>query len=279
VQLGGGRAGPGWWNPGALAAWLGEQLAVRGPCIAVSNACAAGLVALIQGARLLQRQEVDVVLVLGIDVLADFIVSGFVAFRAVSDRPCRPFDADRDGLSLGEGAAALLLSRGEPPSPAIGVIEGWAVTNDAHDITAPDPTGRGLARAIDAALTRSSLEPNEVDFINAHGTATLQNDTMEAEALAAVFGPRTPPVASMKGYFGHTLGAAGVIEAALCLNTLSDQVLPASCGFRTLGVDRPIDIVTQPRECKTAQHVLSLKSGFGGVNAAVVLGRAAGDWP
>ena len=265
-------------NVGALARDVAEALDLSGPVLCVSNACVSGLVAIVQAARLLHRGDAELMLVVGVDVLADFMLAGFSAFNALSPTPCRPYDAARDGLSLGEGAGSLLLClEPRPDDPVLGEVGGWGITNDACHITAPSRTGEGLAAAIRAALGAAGLRADQVDYINGHGTATVYNDAMEARAIHAVFGDDMPPLASVKGTLGHTLGAAGVLEAALSLVAMRERTVPASIGLETLGVGVPLRVLREPLELPRLDHVVSIKSGFGGVNAALVLRRGAGS--
>ena len=267
-------SGPRLFDPFVFARTLAQSLGLFGPVVAVSSACASGLVAIVQAARLLRRGDADTVLVVGFDVLSEFILEGFSALNALSVGPCRPFDASREGLSLGEGAGAMLLgipARGGPP---LATIEGWGLSNDAHHITGPSRSGEGLARALHSALRMSALAPGDIDFVNAHGTGTLYNDEMEAQGLSSVFADGVPPVASMKGYIGHTLGAAGVIEASLCVRAIQDAVVPGTMGFANLGVTRPIPVAREARHVPHLRHVATLKSGFGGINAVVIISAA-----
>jgi len=265
------------YNPYSLACDVARALGIGGPVLAVSNACASGLIAMVEAARILERGEADAVLVVGVDVLTDFVLSGFSAFRALSPQPCRPYDADRDGLSLGEGAGALCLAR-EPAEGehALAELAGWGISNDANHITAPSRTGDGLRNAVGSALVRAGMECYDVHYVNGHGTGTVYNDAMEARALCDALAGCPVPVSSMKGYFGHTLGAAGVIEAAICLTALRERTVPASLGLSTPGVGRPLRVARSPLALGEMENVLSVKSGFGGVNAAVILSRPGG---
>ena len=269
----GRQTGPGHFNAFAMAEDLARALGIGGPVLAVSNACASGLAAIIQAALLLERGDADVAVVAGADVLARFTLAGFSCLGALSARPCRPYDASRDGLSLGEAAAAMVLVREPPRGAGLACVRGWAMTNDASHITSPLHTGDGLRRAIAAALQAAGTGASDVDFINGHGTGTVQNDEMEAQAINAIFGGNTPPVSSMKGYFGHTLGAAGVVEAVLCVMAMRDSMVPASLGFRGLGVSKPLNIAASHSRLPSLETVLTVKCGFGGINAAVVLGK------
>jgi len=261
-----------WHSLSIMAHDLAVQLCLRGPIFAVSNACASGLIAIIQAARALKRGDADAMLVIGVDVLAHFIIEGFSCLGALSAKPCRPYDANRDGLSLGEGACALLIApHGQNGRRSLGRILGWGVTNDATHITAPSRTGEGLKLAMKKALERSGLTARDMHYINGHGTATKYNDEMETLAIAEVFGDAVVPLSSMKGYFGHTLGAAGVVEAALSLMAIKERTIPASLGLEQLGVSRYVNIPMEHLKVDTLEHVITVKSGFGGINAALVL--------
>jgi 3-oxoacyl-(acyl-carrier-protein) synthase len=269
----GPASGPGHYSAHALAGALASELNLGGPLQAVSDACASGLVAIVQAVRILERGEADAMLVVGADVLSDFVLSGFSCLGALSSQPCRPYDAARDGISLGEAAGALVLVRGgESRLPALATVEGWGLTNDAGHITRPGVTGEGLRDAVRAALRSAELEPAALGFVNGHGTGTTHNDEMEAQALYAAFGAQSPPLFSFKGSIGHTLGAAGVVETALCVKALEDQIVPASLGFRTSGLGRPVPVQATAVRSLRLDHVLTLKCGFGGINAAVILG-------
>ncbi|HOE67415.1 MAG TPA: beta-ketoacyl-[acyl-carrier-protein] synthase family protein [Candidatus Hydrogenedentes bacterium] len=263
---------PAHYDPAALAIDLAQALGLEGPVLAVSNACASGLVAVAQAARLLRRNDAERMLVVGVDVLHEFVLGGFSSLAALSPDPCRPFDANRTGLSLGEGAGAIALCReGSLAGTGLGVVRGWAVTNDAHHLTGPSPTGEGLQRALRGALAMAGMAPEAIDYINAHGTGTAYNDAMEMKAVAAVFGENAPPMTSMKGYFGHTLGACGVIELALCLKAMEQRTIPASMGLDSLDPGSALRIPAEHMPVPRLDAIISMKSGFGGVNAAVAL--------
>lgn len=275
ANAGRGAAARGKWNPYDLARAVADELGLGGPVMAVSNACASGLAALMQAARMIRRADADEILVVGVDVLSEFVLAGFSSLAAMSGRPCRPYDVGRDGLSLGEGAGAVLISAGGASERReSGRILGWGITNDATHITAPSRTGEGLSRAIRSALAMAGLRPGDVDYINGHGTATVYNDAMEARAISGLFGRECPPMTSMKGYFGHTLGAAGMIELALSVMAMERGVVPGCMGMERC--DGPINVPSKHAACDDMRSVLSIKCGFGGVNAAVVVGAAGG---
>lgn len=243
--------------------------------IVVSNACISGVLAITTGARLLRAGKYKHAVIVGGDIVSRFILSGFESFQAVSPEPCKPFDAARSGISLGEGAAAMILSSsleaagGAPAPPHIEVL-GGSTGNDANHISGPSRTGQELAHVIRQALG-DSRPPPRIDFISAHGTATPYNDEMEAKAITLA-GLGSVPIHSLKGYYGHTFGAAGLIEAILSVQSLREDCLIPSMGFEHLGVSEPIhviqDVIRTP-----LQYCLKTASGFGGCNAAVVFGK------
>ncbi len=263
---------PGLFNPYRLAEALARDLKLEGPVLAVSGACATGLLAIIHAVRLVQRGGAEAAVAVGVDVLSDFVLSGFSSVAALSPEPCRPYDETRCGLSLGEGAGAIVVApQGAYPQKELALITGWGVANDARHITAPSPTANGLIQALRQTLAMACLPAHEVHYLNTHGTGTVYNDAMEAKAIHQVFGDSPPPVSSMKGYFGHTLGAAGVIEAALTVLALRRQTVPASLGLRHPGPDIPIQPATTHLDRAPLTNALSIKSGFGGINVALSL--------
>ncbi len=183
--------------------------------VIISNACISGIVAILTGMRMIQSGQYENVVVSGADVISKFILSGFQSFQAISAEPCKPFDADRTGITLGEGAATVVLTSNPKYADGIKVL-GGAVSNDANHISAPSRTGEELAFAIAKTLQQAEIEKENIDFISAHGTATSYNDEMEAKAIAIV-GLQKVPTNSLKGFYGHTLGAAGLIEAIISI--------------------------------------------------------------
>jgi len=237
--------------------------------VIVSHACVSGVSALLAAKMYLQSGQYKHVIVTGGDVLSKFIVSGFGSFKALSPNRCKPFDCLRDGLTLGEGAATIILSidnKNSLPTNSI-VIKAGATSNDANHISGPSRTGEGLFRAIMDTL--NGVDRSNLAFINAHGTATLYNDEMEAIALSRA-GLETTPVNSLKGYIGHTLGAAGLIETIACSHSLLTAQLIRTLGFDNLGVSKHLNVVTQ-NSGFIATECLKTASGFGGCNAVVLL--------
>lgn len=233
----------------------------------ISNACISGVSALVVAQRWMEQGRYKNVIVTGGDILSHFITSGFISFKSVSPEICRPFDARRDGLNLGEGCGTLLLTTEETPDGI--VLAGGGISNDANHISGPSRTGDGLFYAIRQAMDNTGLQTSDIDFVNTHGTATVYNDEMESKAihLAEL---QHAPVNSMKSYFGHTLGAAGVIETIICAHELKEQTIFGTFGFEELGVPMPIRVQSQHADAPIRACVKTA-SGFGGCNAAVTL--------
>ncbi len=230
----------------------------------VSNACISGLAAFIVAKRYIDAGLYENVVILGADVLSKFIVSGFQSFQSLSAEPCKPFDTNRNGLTLGEGVASLVLSRAtnETSSQTIELVNG-AIRNDANHISGPSRTGEGLFRAIQATLK----DFKSIDAICAHGTATPFNDDMESQAIYRS-GLATVPVFGLKGYFGHTLGAAGIIESIISILAMQKNIVIGTKGLLEQGVVSDINVVKE-NETKEITEFLKLMSGFGGCNAAI----------
>lgn len=237
--------------------------------LVISNACISGLTALLTGMRLISSGKYDHAVVSGADIISSFILSGFQSFQAISAAPCRPFDVARNGINLGEAAATIVLS--SDPAQSKLRLAGGAVTNDANHISGPSRTGAELALAIRQALHRAELTTADIGFISAHGTATLYNDEMESKAFG-LLGMNTIPINSLKGYYGHTLGAAGLVESAIAIATLQQQEMPGTKGYAVSGVSQPLQLSDKTVPVH-AKHCLKTASGFGGCNAALVFSR------
>jgi len=258
-------------QPDRLAADLAAEFGAHGPVQTISVACVSGLMALMQGAKLIQRGAADAVLVVGVDHLSAFVLAGFTALKALDPIGCRPFDRDRCGLSPGEAGAAIMLVRGDlAPRPAI-TIRGWGSSNDANHMTGPSRDGAGLTQAIRAALNAAQLHADQIDYVNAHGTGTPYNDAMESAALRTVFGGTCPPVSGLKGMLGHTLGAAGIIETLACVLAMQERLLPGTPRLSHAADDTPLSLVKTPRAVTKLNHILKLNTGFGGMNGALIL--------
>ncbi len=236
--------------------------------VVVSNACISGLLAMIMGMRFIQSGQYEHAVVAGADVISKFVLSGFQSFQAISNEPCKPFDEARNGINLGEAAGTVILSSNKSFSKGI-KITGGSVSNDANHISGPSRTGEELYQAIQKAMKDAGVVSTDIDFISAHGTATLYNDEMESKAINLA-SMQTVPVNSLKGYYGHTLGAAGLIEAVACIHSLKEDTVLPTIGFTKLGVPMPLN-VSNILIKKSLQHCLKTASGFGGCNAAVVM--------
>jgi len=262
---------------GSSALMLADHLGLNGPAHVISTACSSSAKALASAARLLAADVCDVVLCGGADSLCRFTVSGFAALESISEERCQPMSAARHGINIGEAAALFLMSR-EPLDEAADVrLAGWGETSDAHHISAPDPSGQGALNAMRAALNRAGLEPQAIDYLNLHGTATPQNDAMESRAVAELFGTGLP-CSSTKPLTGHTLGAAGALEAALCWLTLADNAqgrLPPHWWNGERDPALPGISLVQPGQMlgRAPRAALSNSFAFGGSNIALVLVR------
>lgn len=238
--------------------------------VVISNACISGLSAMIAARRMLLDGCCRHAVVAGCDVLSEFIASGFASFKSVSGGPCRPYDSERDGLTLGEACGAVVLTSDRSFADAAGIcLAGGAVTNDANHISGPSRTGDGLHYAIEGALAEAGITAAEAGFVNAHGTATLYNDEMESKALALSSLADTP-MNGLKGYIGHTLGASGVVEAVLCAEQLRRGFIFGTCGFASTGTSVGLRI-SAGRQSIARRSCIKTASGFGGCNAAIVL--------
>jgi 3-oxoacyl-(acyl-carrier-protein) synthase len=253
---------------------LARRLGARGPVMTVGAACAAGATALGTGADLLRADVVDAVIAGGYDALCRFVMRGFDALRSLTRDRVRPFDKRRTGLLLGEAAGLVLMTREDASrGPRLGRLLGHASASDGSHVAAPDANGRGLELAIHSALDEAGLSADDVEFVSAHGTGTLVNDRIEADVLRRVLGRRATqiPVNSIKGSIGHTMGAAAVLEAVMCLMAGREGVVP-----QTLGLEEPdpaceLDhVIGAPRLVRPRISV-STSLGFGGCNAALVL--------
>lgn len=238
--------------------------------VVISNACISGVMAIITGARLLQAGQYENAVVCGADLISKFIVSGFQSFQALSPSVCRPFDVARDGLNLGEGAATVVLSTNKRLEGNL-KVKGGAISNDANHISGPSRTGEELAYAIKKAVSESGLAPCDICFISAHGTATPYNDEMEANAIRLA-GLNAAPLNSLKGYYGHTLGAAGLIETIVSTQSLKEGLMIPTPGFEQLGVSSAVNVCAELTSVR-ANNFLKTASGFGGCNGAVVIGK------
>ncbi len=243
----------------------------------VSNACISGATAIITAAQYLASRKYKHAIVCGGDILSEFTPSGFQSFKAVSDEPCKPFDANRKGITLGEAAGTIILTTDQElvkeENPVI--FRGGANTNDANHISGPSRTGDGLFYAIRNALTQANKTNTQIDYISGHGTATSYNDEMESKAIAWA-NLKHVPVNSLKGYWGHTLGAAGIIESIAGIQSIKENCLIKTAGYTEHGVSEPIHVITKFKETEI-KNFLKTASGFGGSNAAIYFSELNAD--
>jgi 3-oxoacyl-[acyl-carrier-protein] synthase II len=260
--------------PSATIDRLLSQLGVPAASMSVVNACSSSTVAIGFGAHHLDLGLSDFALVGGADSLCRITYAGFNILRAVGHEPCRPFDRNRAGLTLGEGAGMLVLEREEHArargAKPIAYVTGFGMSCDAHHPTAPDPQGAGAVRALTTALRSAGLSPDAIEYVNAHGTATPQNDVMEANALKTVFTGKKPPVSSTKGAHGHCLGAAGGVEAAFTIAAMRAQRLPPTLRFSEADPGVEFDFIPEVSRPAAIGHAVSQSFGFGGNNGALV---------
>lgn len=238
--------------------------------VIISNACISGVLGIITGMRLLRSGQYETAVIAGADVISKFIWSGFQSFRALSSTVCKPFDSARDGLNLGEGAGTIILSVNKKYAQNIKVL-GGSVSNDANHISGPSRTGEELAGAINNALKDAGRQTADIDFISAHGTATAYNDEMEANAITLA-GLQKVPLNSLKPYYGHTLGAAGLIECIISIQSLQNGMVLPTPGYHNNGVTNAVNVCAVLLKLNACNFVKTA-SGFGGCNAAVIFGR------
>lgn len=258
--------------PGETARKIAAHFGNPNRPIVVSNACISGLCAQIAAVRALESGRYDYAVVVGADVQSRFIISGFQSFKALSPEPCKPFDAHRLGLNLGEAAAAIVYQRVEKAQSGQWMAGTGAICNDANHISGPSRTGEGSYRALKTVLEDADVD--DIAFVNVHGTATLYNDEMESIAIERA-GLIDTPVNSLKGYYGHTMGAAGVMEVILSMRAVEDHTILGTKGFDSLGVSKNVKVSSEHRSTDKNSFI-KLLSGFGGCNAAMLFTRSAG---
>lgn len=267
--------GEGLASPMFVARQLTADLGLGGRPSAVSVACASGVVGIAVAARRIATGEVDRMLVVASDVINEFILRGFSGMGALDPHRCRPFDAARRGVSLGDGAGAIVLTSDERES--IGIrVSGYAGANDACHVTGPDYEGLGIGLAARRAIEHAGLQPTDIDLLHLHATGTRANDKTEAIGLGNVWrdhADRTPPAFGSKSQTGHTLGAAGVLESLLAIAALERRQVPRNVGLMDNDCDPRLDLPTSPRKLERARHALKVASGFGGVQGAAVFSR------
>jgi 3-oxoacyl-[acyl-carrier-protein] synthase II len=269
--------------PSSVSAHLSMRFGFTGPCVTVSAACASGAAAIAEGVELLRRDAADLVLAGGVDALLTHgVITGFLKLDAMShhvsepDRASRPFDAERDGFVLAEGAGFVVLRRyrdlpTRSPIP-LGLVLGHASTADAHHLVAPAADGEGARRCMELALLDAQVSEAEVGHVNAHGTSTVLNDRVEATALRALFDGRPPPVTSVKGSTGHMIAGSGAVEAVVAMLSVGNGLIPPVAGLCTIGDDIDLDVVKGRPRAVPGGAALSNSFGFGGTNTTLVIG-------
>jgi len=260
-------------NSFSVADYVRRRCGLEGPAVAASSACASSAKVFGTARRMLEAGLIDAALVGGTDSLCLTTLYGFHSLQLTSPSPCRPFDVARDGISIGEAAAFALLER---PSDKVGsdsiLLYGVGESSDAYHMSAPHPEGLGAKRAMQAALDSASLEAGDIDYINLHGTGTPSNDRSESQAVTSIFGPTTP-CSSTKGATGHTLGAAGALEAVISALAIRNGMMPG--GVHTTRIDPTLTaLYIKENRHSPVRRVLSNSFGFGGTNCSLIIGRA-----
>ena len=259
-------------TPHSTGEFLQRALRLNNVAVTVATACSSSAKAFAQASRLLDLGIADAVVVGGVDSLCGSVLFGFNSLALVSPEPCRPFDAARSGISIGEAAAFALLERQDSDNRRAPRLLGYGESSDAHHMSTPHPSGRGARLAISEALTRGGVDAGDIDYINLHGTASLKNDEIEAQAIAEMFGARTH-ASSTKGWTGHTLGAAGALEAIITLLSLESGLMPGNLNSRQLdGACGPQVRLDNARG--SVRHAMSNSFGFGGSNCALLFAAA-----
>lgn len=254
---------------GVLAKKISTYFGFEIEPIVVSNACVSGILAVSVAKRMIQSGLYDDAFVVAGDEVSEFVLSGFNSFQAMSAEPCKPYDANRTGVTLGEAVAAVYITADETlVKPNSFRIMGDGAVNDANHISGPSRTGEGLFRSIESAFKEANLDRKKLNFISAHGTATLYNDEMEAIAFNRQ-GLHEVPVNSLKGYYGHTLGASGLLETVMAMESAKQNRLIVSKGYSDLGVSQAINVITD-NQAVQMDYFLKTASGFGGCNTAVL---------
>ena len=258
-------------TPHSLAAFVAAALELHGPCLTISTACSSSAKVFASAERLIQLGLIDAAVVGGVDTLCDSVLFGFNALELVSTEPCRPFDAARSGISIGEAAGFALLERSDT-APDAPQLLGYGEASDAHHMSTPHPDGLGAELALNDALARAGLDAAQVDYINLHGTASRKNDEVEAALVGRAF-PATTRASSTKGYTGHTLGAAGIVEATIALQAIEHGLVPGNLGGGTPDPGCGPQFAWR-NEQQRVDVALSNSFGFGGNNACLAFARA-----
>ncbi|MCD8211942.1 MAG: beta-ketoacyl-ACP synthase [Oscillospiraceae bacterium] len=273
------RLSPQYLDLGNQAEFAKRELGIGGPAYAVSTACSSAGKAFASAKRLIATGMCDAVVVGGTDSFAPFVQAGFESLGLISKKVSSPLSAERDGINVGEGAAMFVASKVPFPESEEILVLGVGESSDAYHLTSPEPEGKGAEAAMREALADAGLSPEEIDYINLHGTGTQDNDAMESHAVATVFGEKIPPCSSTKPFLGHALGASGALEAALCWLALSGKYNPQNVlpQHPEIGsVDRACEMIPLVKKGQVAERIatcLSNSFAFGGSNVSVILGK------
>jgi 3-oxoacyl-[acyl-carrier-protein] synthase-1 len=253
-----------------LAQKIADYFGFKTKPIVVSNACVSGVMAIAVAKNMIQAGKYKNAFVIAGDEVSEFVISGFNSFQAIGTEPCKPYDKNRNGINIGEATAAVYITSILNENEKLRFkISGDSAVNDANHISGPSRTGDGLYASIKNSMTEANVNPEQIDFISAHGTATIYNDEMEAVAFNRLELQHVP-LNSMKGYYGHCLGASGLLESIISMESARHGLLIPSKNFKEMGVSQPLNIIKE-NQSATIQYILKTASGFGGCNAAIVL--------
>lgn len=256
-----------------LAKTIADVCGFKTKPVVISNACVSGVMAVSVAKNMIESGLYEDVYVLAGDEVSEFVISGFNSFQAMSANPCKPYDENRDGITIGEAAAAVYVTSAPPTDSLYFEILGESAVNDANHISGPSRTGEGLFRSIKNALKEAKISADQISYLSAHGTATVYNDEMESIAFTRA-GLQNAPVNSLKGFYGHCLGASGLLEIIIAMESARNNMLISSLNLENQGVSQPLNIITE-NKVQEIEYILKTASGFGGSNAAIILKKCA----
>lgn len=256
-----------------LAKTIADVFGFKSKPVVISNACVSGVMAVSVAKNMIESGLYEDAYVLAGDEVSEFVISGFNSFQAMSSEPCKPYDENRDGITIGEAAAALYITSTPPTDGIYFEILGESAVNDANHISGPSRTGEGLFRTIENALNEAQISAEQLDYLSAHGTATIYNDEMECIAFTRA-GLQNTPVNSLKGFYGHCLGASGLLEIIIAMESARNNILIKSLNLKEQGVSHPLNVITE-NKAQEIEYILKTASGFGGSNAAIILKKCA----